>query len=82
MRVIPLSSYALETVPEVCERKGKGWSASTVQNWIHAGLLPVVVVGSGRSAKFLLRTEDVDQFTPPARGRPPVKPAPKSRKKK
>jgi hypothetical protein len=68
MQEIPLSTYGLETVAEVCQRKK--WSAKTVQNWVNAGLLPAVVIGAGRSAKFLLRTEDVNSFTPPPRGRP------------
>jgi|GEM_PF-2955395 len=68
MREIPLSEFGLMTVADVCAEKGL--APKTVQNWINAGLLPVVVVGSGRSAKFLLREEDVKAFTPPARGRP------------
>lgn len=77
MREIPLSEFGLESVPDVCVRKG--WAAKTVQNWINGGLIPAVVIGAGRSARFLLRTTDVDAFTPPPRGRPPAvkKPAPK-----
>jgi hypothetical protein len=85
MRVVPISVFGLETVQEVSARKGDGWSIRAVQNWINAGLLPVVVVGAGRSAKFLLRTRDVNKFAPPGRGtKPASKPAParKPRKEK
>ena len=83
MREIPLSVFGLESVPDVSARKGDGWSVRAVQNWIAAGLLPVVVVGVGRSAKFLLRTRDVDAFSPPGRGRKAVvKPARKPARKK
>lgn len=65
---IPLSAFGLETVAEACERMN--WRATTVQKWVRADLLPVVVIGAGRSAKFLLRSEDVDHFKKPAMGRP------------
>lgn len=66
---IPLSEFGLMTVAEACA--AKGWAAKTVQNWIGAGLLPAVVIGAGRSARFLLRKSDVKAFVPPPRGRPP-----------
>lgn len=71
MREIPLSEFGLVTVADVCA--ARGWASKTVQNWIRAELLPVVVIGSGRSAKFLLRESDVKAFVPPARGRPAAK---------
>lgn len=88
MREIPLSEFWLVTVAEVAA--ARGWAPKTVQNWVNAGLLPAVVIGAGRSARFLLRQTDVDAFTPPPRGARPgnrnaaKKPAPKKpvRKKK
>jgi hypothetical protein len=68
MRELPLSDFGLETIASACARKG--WVVTTTQKWVQRGLLPVVVVGSGRSAKHLLRVADVDGFTPPPRGRP------------
>jgi hypothetical protein len=79
MRLLPLSDFGLETVQEVSQRKG--WSPKTIQNWIAAELLPAVMVGSGRST-FLLRTIDVDAFTPPPRGRPPLQKKTTKRSKK
>jgi hypothetical protein len=85
MNVIPLASLGLETVAEVSARKGAGWSVKIIQVRIRAGELPVVVVGEGRSAKFLLRTKDVDAYTPPGQGartdRPKPKRAPRKTKK-
>ena len=50
------------------------WAPKTVQNWVRAGLIPALVVGSGRGGgSYLLRTKDVDAFEPPPRGRPPGK---------
>lgn len=69
MREIPLSEFGLATVAEVCARKG--WAPKTVQNWIRSGLLAAAVVGSGRSAKYLLRLADVEDLVPPRRGAPP-----------
>jgi hypothetical protein len=69
VRQISLSEFGLETVADVVARKG--WAPKTVQNWINAGLLPAVVIGAGRSARFLLRTADVDAFAPPPRGPKP-----------
>jgi hypothetical protein len=69
VRELSLSEFGLELVSDACARKG--WSAKTVQNWIGAGLLPAVVLGTGRGATFLVRIKDVDAFQPPPRGRPP-----------
>ena len=75
MRVLPLSDFGLVTVPEACALRG--WAAKSVQNWVRAGLMPAVVVGTGRSAKFLLRRSDVAAFVPPRRGpKPKPKPPP------
>jgi hypothetical protein len=77
MNTLPLSLLGLESVPEVSARKGAGWSAAIIQRRIKAGELPVFVVGTGRSAKFLLRTVDVDKFSPPGQGARTDKPKPK-----
>jgi hypothetical protein len=69
VRELSLAEFGLELVSEACARKG--WAAKTVQNWIRAGLLPAVVLGTGRGATFLVRIKDVDDFEPPPRGRPP-----------
>lgn len=75
VREIPLGDFGLETVAQACARKG--WAAKSVQNWIRAGLIPAVAVGGGRgSGTFLLRAKDVNEFTPPPRGRPKVQPEP------
>lgn len=68
MRELPLSEFGLETLAAACARKG--WVTATAQKWVQRDLLPVVVVGSGRSAKHLVRVADVDAFVPPVRGRP------------
>jgi hypothetical protein len=84
MRELSLSEFGLERVADACARKG--WAAKTVQNWIGKGLLPAVVLGTGRGATYLVRIEDVDAFEPPPRGRPPKqapkKPARRSARKK
>jgi len=68
---ISLAEFGLETVADVCARKG--WAAKTFQNWVKADLLPVVPVGGGRGT-YLLRKTDIDSFTPPPRGRPKAEP--------
>lgn len=68
---IPRSEYGLETVAEAANRRR--WAVRSVQNWIMAGLLRVVCAAEGRRGVYLLRIKDVDAFTPPLRGRPPVK---------
>jgi excisionase family DNA binding protein len=76
VREIPLSDVGLVTVEEAAA--AKGCDPSTVRRWASRGNIPVIVVGKGRSAKFLLRKTDVDGFTPPPVGYPTGKP----RKKK
>lgn len=72
MREISLADHGLETVADACARMG--WAAKTVQNWVKGGLLPAVVLGTGRGSTFLLRVKDVTAFAPPPRGRPAGKP--------
>lgn len=68
MRELKLSDFGLETLACACDRKG--WGVSAAQKWVRAGLLAVVVVGTGRSAKHLVAITDADAFAPPPRGRP------------
>src|SRR5262245_52930792 len=68
VRELPLSDFGLMTVAQACE--AKGWTPTTVSRWVRAGLIPAVVIGTGKGALFLLRRSDVAEFTPPARGRP------------
>lgn len=70
-----MSEVGLETVAEACARKG--WAPKSFQNWVAHGLIAAAKVGPGRGT-LLVRVADVDGFTPPPRGRPPSKPAPKS----
>lgn len=72
MQELNLSDFGLETLAAACARKG--WAVPTAQKWVQKGLLPVVVIGTGRSAKHLVRPRDVDAFTPPPRGRPALTP--------
>lgn len=68
MREIPLSDVGLMTVEEAASVKG--CDPSTVRRWASRGDIPVIVVGAGRSRKFLLRKTDVDGFTAPPVGAP------------
>ncbi len=68
LKVIPLAELGLVTVEEAARMKS--CDSTTVRRWARRGELPVVVVGSGRSAKYLLRKSDVDAFTPNSVGAP------------
>lgn len=65
---IPLSSVGLLTLQDVAGRLE--CSLSAVQKWTAAGLLPVVVAGSGPKRTFLVREKDLKSFKRPPRGRP------------
>jgi excisionase family DNA binding protein len=66
---IPRIDAGWLTTAEAAERRG--WSLSAVQKWVAEGLLPAMLVGSGRNrTSYLLRVKDVDRFVPPVRGRP------------
>lgn len=89
VKLIPLSELGLMTVEEAARERG--CDPSTVRRWASRGEIPVVQVGTGRSAKFLLRKTDLDAFTPRSAGAPegnqnakkeePPKPAKKPRKR-
>jgi excisionase family DNA binding protein len=68
MRVVALADVGLMSVEEAAAVKG--CDPSTVRRWASRGDIPVIVVGTGRSAKFLLRKTDVDGFTPGPVGAP------------
>ena len=74
---IPRSEYGLETVHEAATRRRL--KVRSVQNWIAAGLLPVVCAGTSRRRVYLLRIKDVDAFKPRPRGRPPAEKKPKKK---
>ncbi len=82
VREIPLSEVGLETCEAAAGRRK--CDPATVRRWVNMGWVPAVVVGSGRSRVYLVRSADVDAFTPPKRGRQPAakKPAEKRRAKK
>jgi excisionase family DNA binding protein len=68
IREIPLSDVGLMSVETAAQLKG--CDPSTVRRWAARGEIPVIVVGTGRSRKFLLRKTDVDGFTPKPPGSP------------
>lgn len=65
VREIPLSEVGLETTEQAAARRGQ--SAATVRKLVADGLVPAVVVGTGRSARYLVRPADVDLI--PLRGK-------------
>ncbi|MFO0806015.1 MAG: helix-turn-helix domain-containing protein [Gemmataceae bacterium] len=67
---VPLSAVGLLTLAEVAERLE--CSLSAVQKWAAAGLLPVVVAGSGSRRTYLVREKDLKGFTRPTMGRPRI----------
>lgn len=80
IREMRLDEFGLMTVAGAAALKA--CSEKTVQNWVRAGLLAAVVLGTGRGAIFLVRGADVKALVPPPRGRPSDKPAPKKGPKK
>lgn len=65
---IPLSDVGLLNLKDVADRLQ--CSLSAVQKWTAAGLLPVVVAGSGPKRTFLVREKDLKNFKRPTLGRP------------
>lgn len=68
MQLLKLSEFGLMTVEEAATVRG--CDPSTVRRWASRGEIPVLQVGTGRSAKFLLRKSDVDGFSPKPVGAP------------
>lgn len=68
MKVIPLSEFGLVSVEEAARLRN--CDPSTIRRAASRGDLPCVVVGAGRSAKFLLRKTDVEAFEARPRGAP------------
>lgn len=79
MKIITLAELGLCTVEEAAAKRG--CDPATVRRWASRGEIPCVVVGTGRSAKYLLRVADVDAFTPAPRGRPKGPAKPKAKRK-
>ncbi|MDY3555283.1 helix-turn-helix domain-containing protein [Gemmata sp. JC717] len=65
VREIPLSEVGLETTEQAATRRGQ--SPATVRKLVADGLVPAVVVGAGRAARYLVRPCDVDAV--PIRGK-------------
>jgi excisionase family DNA binding protein len=68
MNRLALAEFGLMTVDEAAALRG--CDPSTVRRWASRGEIPVLVVGEGRSAKFLLRKADVEAFAPNPVGAP------------
>jgi excisionase family DNA binding protein len=68
LKVIPLSDFGLEDTETAAKRLGV--DPSTVRRWVRRGELPTVPIGTGRSAKYLVRIADVDTFQPNPVGAP------------
>lgn len=65
MNIVPLAELGLILVADAA--KIHGVTPEAVQQWIRAGRLPVIVVGTGRSVVYLLRVVDVESFKRPKR---------------
>lgn len=65
VRELPLSDFGLETVEQAATRRGQ--SPATVRKLVADGVIPAVVIGTGRSARYLVRPGDVDKV--PVRGK-------------
>lgn len=63
VREITLADLGLETCGRAAARRG--CDPATVRRWVSLGWIPAAVVGSGRTAVYLVRVSDVDRFTPP-----------------
>lgn len=68
MNELCLSEFGLETVEDAARRRNR--SVEAVRVWIRSGAIPVLIVGAGRSARFLVRVRDVDGYQPAPRGAP------------
>jgi hypothetical protein len=85
LRELLLSDFGLETTEQAAARRGQ--SPATLRALVAKGAIPAVVVGSGRSARYLVRPADVDAVPVRGKGAPPKpkppapKPAPKTRAK-
>jgi len=82
---LKLSDFGLETTEQAAERRGQ--SQQTIRNLVASGEIPAVVIGAGRSARYLVRPEDVDKVPVRGKGAPggnsnaKKKPATKAKKK-
>lgn len=69
---LKLSDFGLETTEEAAARREQ--TAQTVRKLVATGRVPAVVIGSGRSAKYLVRPADVDAVPVLPKGRPTLEP--------
>lgn len=67
MGELSLDSLGLLTLAEAAARREV--STRTVERWVRAGL-DHLVVGEGRTRRYLFRVADVDAYTPNPRGAP------------
>ena len=68
VRELPLSEFGLETVENAASRRNQ--HPTTLRKLVAVGVMPAVVVGAGRSARYLLRPADVDALPVKTPGRP------------
>jgi hypothetical protein len=69
VRELKLADFGLETTEQAATRRGQ--SGAHVRKLVADGLVPAVVIGEGRSARYLVRPEDVDAVPVRARGAQP-----------
>lgn len=69
VRELKLSDFGLETTDEAATRRGQ--SQAHVRRLVADGEIPAVVIGVGRSARYLVRPTDVDAVPVRSRGAQP-----------
>lgn len=68
MRELKLSDFGLETTEQAAARRGQ--NGATVRKLVADGVIPAVVIGAGRTARYLVRPADVDAVPVRTRGAP------------
>lgn len=68
MTELSLAEFGLETTDQAALRRGQ--HQATVRKWVADGRIPAVVIGSGRTARYLVRIADVDAIPVRTRGAP------------
>jgi hypothetical protein len=58
VRELKLSEFGLETVEDAAGRRNQ--HPTTIRKLVADGAIPAVVIGTGRSARYLVRPKDVD----------------------
>ena len=69
VRELSLADFGLETTEQAAARRGQ--SGPTVRRWVAKGYIPAVVVGTGRTTRYLVRIADVDAVPVREPGAPP-----------